>query len=72
MTSLSWPAKVGKAAPALAPSVPWQAAQAFDSIAAVGGVAVAVAEMARAPMISANLLQCSVMLDSPLIETATR
>ena len=39
MASFDWLARLGMVGPALPPLVPWQPAQAFDSIAAVGGAA---------------------------------
>jgi hypothetical protein len=67
ITTLGKPAKLGMLRPALAPLVPWQPAQAFDNMAAVGGTALAMDETAIAPTANARLLHLTVILIPPLV-----
>jgi hypothetical protein len=60
-----WLAKLGIVKPALPPLVPWQPAQALDSISALGVAASADADKTKAPVARANPLhRCFIFVSS--------
>jgi len=64
-------ARLGMLGPALPPFVPWQPAQAFDSIAAEGGAACAIADIVRTPVASAHPFHFIVIIVSSMVLKGT-